>query len=105
QITLVAEGEVVQDAIGMLDVPQTYFMTLRLEGSPDQLEISLTSPRGMSEMELLTLLMTGRTMQELQSGGEGNGRSADAALAFAGSRLTTPVSQFLESQLERRLNL
>lgn len=107
-IQVVAEGEVTAASVETtLPVP-TYFVTMTLEGDLDQMNIELAADPPLSSLEVLTLLVTGQVTLADVGAGDPSDRSAaelDAAIALAGSRVTGPLSTFVEQELARRLNL
>ena len=104
EVDLRAEGEVVPPPSGSNMVQVTHYVTLTLQGHLDQMVLDLSSDPALDKLEVLSLLITGR-VNPVTPGAPGNNSEADAALAFAGSQLAQPLTQFLTSQLEKTLNL
>jgi hypothetical protein len=101
RLELAAEGEVeTREAIDLRS-RSARFVNVTLEGPPDALTLDLRSS-GLDRLQTLALLITGRVgLQSLAAGDQ----ALDSALAFAGSQLATPITAFLEEQLERQLNV
>ena len=104
EVDLRAEGEVNPPPTGSDMVQVTHYVTLTLQGNLDQMVLDLSSDPALDKLEVLSLLITGR-VNPITPGASGNTSEADAALAFAGSQLAQPLTQFVTAQLEKTLNL
>jgi hypothetical protein len=106
-IDLRADGEVTPPTSSTGVASPTYFVQLRLSGNLDNVALELTSTPELNRLEVLALLVRGEANLSLIANRQGASDSStlDAALAFAGSQLSAPLSQFLTQQLERTLNL
>lgn len=103
-VDLTAEGTVTPSSSTSSDYgAPTYLVTLTLEGNLEQMALDLTSDPQLPRLEILSLLISGRVNPLAASGSDTS--AADAALAFAGSQLASPLTRFLEQGLEKTLNL
>jgi len=104
-LDLRAEGEVEPPLTGTEVTQPTYYVSAGLTGDPFlEMPLSLTSDPSLSQLEILSLLSTGRAMSSL--GGSGAGLAGgDAAMALAGSQLVEPLTRFVTRQMEQTLNL
>jgi hypothetical protein len=100
-----ADGEITPSN-GSSTGTQTYSVALRVDGPLKELQFDLSSDQGLGKLEILSLLTTGHaSLAELTTGSSDDGAQLDAALAFAGSQVSGPLTQLAERQLERALNL
>jgi outer membrane protein insertion porin family len=76
---------------------------LRVEGTLDSFEYELTSMPALSQQDIIALLMTGRTLQELTT--EGRGGGADFTGDLAANYFAGALTGKFEKQLERLLGL
>ncbi len=111
-LALQAEGEIVPSGAVLVDepIPPTYLVTLSLTGDLREMSLELTaSDPSLNRLQIMALLITGQAnlqaVAQLGGGGGAGGASLNAALVFAGSQLTAPLSAFVERQLERVFNL
>lgn len=101
-----ADGEVTSPISEPGGGVQTYQIGLHAEGPLHAPVIEFTSDQGLGKLEILSLLTTGYVaLTDLVSGGSSQGSQLDAALAFAGSQISGPLTRLAEKQLERALNL
>ncbi|HET6345969.1 MAG TPA: translocation/assembly module TamB domain-containing protein, partial [Myxococcota bacterium] len=107
ELSLLAEGEVTPVSATASGNATTYGVSMRLDGTPEKLNLDLQSDKGLGRLEVLALLTTGHAnLAELTQGGGGaEGSKMDAAIAFAGSQVSGPLAQLAQQQLERMLNL
>ena len=80
---------------------ETYDITLLVEGTFDDFRYELTSIPALSQPDIIALLTTGSTLQDLTVGGGGAGFTGDVATNYFAGALT---GRF-ESQLETLLDL
>jgi autotransporter translocation and assembly factor TamB len=105
-IDLGAEGEVSTPDPDDPSRRATRQVFLSLEGPLEEARLDLTSEPELDRLQILALLVTGyANVAQIATGAGEDAATVDAALAFAGSQLTGPVSSFVEDQLERALNL
>lgn len=111
EVELLAEGDVLAYNISSGSAQQSYLTTVALEGTLDEMALSLSSDPSLTPVEILSLLISGLVdpRDVLASGQASSDRvlsdGANAALAFAGAQLTAPLTQFLTEQLESLLNV
>lgn len=100
-VNLRAEGEV--EAGGSTADPggRARFVAVSLEGPLSALNLDLASD-GLDRLQVLALLITGRAALADFSG---NNPAIEGALGFAGTQLASPITTFIEDQLEQKLNL
>ncbi len=99
-VNLRAEGEV--EAGSSLDPGgRARFVAVSLEGPLSALNLDLASD-GLDRLQVLALLITGRAALADFSG---NNPAIEGALGFAGTQLASPITAFIEDQLEQKLNL
>lgn len=100
-VNLRAEGEV--EAAGSAVDPgsRARFVAVSLEGPLSALNLDLASD-GLDRLQVLALLITGRAALADFSG---NNPAVEGALGFAGTQLASPITAFIEDQLEQKLNL
>jgi hypothetical protein len=69
--------------------------------------LTLSSTPDLTRVEILALLVRGEANLSLlgNRGAGTNSSTLDAAIAFAGSQVTAPLSRLVTEQLERSLNL
>jgi len=72
-------------------------ITLRALGSPDELDTQFTSDTGLSEPDILSLLLTGRTLEQAQEAGFNVAR--EQALSYLTGRLGGRLSGAAERSL------
>ena len=100
ELLVSAEGELGAET----ERGRAYDVGVALTGSLDDVHLELSSPQGLSRLEILSLLTTGRTLADLQGGGEQTSQ-LDAALAFAGAQLSEPLARFAQQKIEQALKL
>lgn len=99
-VNLRAEGEV--EAGSSADPGgRARFVAVSLEGPLSALNLDLASD-GLDRLQVLALLITGRAALADFSG---NNPAIEGALGFAGTQLASPITAFIEDQLEQKLNL
>lgn len=82
-----------------------YNVSLTLDGPLEKLGLDLQSSPILTRLEILALLATGHAdLMELTQGNSSQSARMNAALAFAGSQLSEPLTRFAEQRLERLLN-
>jgi len=82
----------------------SYEVSLRVEGTLDEIEYDLTSNPSLSQQDIIALLTTGKTLQELTASDKGGGDAqftGDLAASYFAGALTAPF----ERQLRRALGL
>lgn len=72
-------------------------ITLRALGNPDELDTQFTSDTGLSEPDILSVLLTGRTLEEAQEAGFNVAR--EQALSYLTGRLGGRISSAAERSL------
>ncbi|MFO0727129.1 MAG: translocation/assembly module TamB domain-containing protein [Myxococcota bacterium] len=99
-VSLRAEGEVESPA-SLDPSARASFVVVSLEGPLESLNLDLSS-EGLDRLQTLALLITGKSAL---SDFSGNNTAIEGALGFAGTQLTSPITAFIEDQLEEKLNL
>lgn len=107
EINLVATGEVTAAPSGGESRPTPYEVSVRIEGPLDAMRLEMTSDPDLPQEEVLSLVVLGQAdpttlVQTSETKGSG---AIESSLVFASSQLATPVTRFVEKQLEKQLNL
>ncbi|ANM28807.1 hypothetical protein ABI59_03075 [Acidobacteria bacterium Mor1] len=76
-----------------------YAVFLRISGTVDQFEYELTSSPDLSQQDIIALLTTGKTMQELSAESGGSGFTGDLAANYFAGALTGTFSKQLQRLL------
>jgi len=79
-----------------------YEVNLRVEGPLDQFDYELSSNPALSDQDIIALLTTGRTLEELSAseGALGGGFTGDLAANYFAGALTSPFSEQMEELLK-----
>lgn len=107
EINLVATGEVTAAPSGGESRPTPYDVSVRIEGPLNAMKLEMTSDPDLPQEEVLSLVVLGQadpTSLVQTSDTKGSG-AIESSLVFASSQLATPVTRFVEKQLEKQLNL
>lgn len=78
---------------------QSYTIVLRVQGTADDFEYELSSTPSLSQQDIIALLATGNTLQELSERGATSGFGGDLAGNYFAGFLTGRLQQQLESLL------
>ena len=104
-VALRAQGDVTPVTTSNSSSSDPYTVTLELNGTLERMALDVTANPSLTRLEALALLATGHVnLMDLTQGG-GDTSTLNAALAFAGSQVSDPLSRFAERQIERAINL